>query len=78
MGWSERQDLNLRPPVPQTDALPGCATLRLWAAYTAKIQLGQCTLVAVMQQIVQSRTYVFEFLSQPQQIYVFTRHWIGR
>lgn len=26
--WSERQDLNLRPPVPQTDALPGCATLR--------------------------------------------------
>ncbi|CAA7621731.1 hypothetical protein MTBSS4_300023 [Magnetospirillum sp. SS-4] len=26
--WSERQDSNLRPPVPQTDALPGCATLR--------------------------------------------------
>ena len=27
--WSERQDLNLRPLVPQTSALPGCATLRL-------------------------------------------------
>src|SRR5579859_4135905 len=26
--WSERRDLNPRPPVPQTDALPGCATLR--------------------------------------------------
>ena len=26
--WSERPDLNRRPPVPQTDALPGCATLR--------------------------------------------------
>jgi hypothetical protein len=26
--WSERQDLNLRPLVPQTSALPGCATLR--------------------------------------------------
>src|SRR5579875_2208488 len=28
MLWSERRDLNPRPPVPQTDALPGCATLR--------------------------------------------------
>ena len=27
--WSERQDLNLRPPAPQAGALPGCATLRL-------------------------------------------------
>ena len=26
--WSGRQDLNLRPPVPQTDALPSCATAR--------------------------------------------------
>ena len=26
--WSERPDSNRRPPVPQTDALPGCATLR--------------------------------------------------
>src|SRR5206468_9452066 len=26
--WSGRQDSNLRPPVPQTDALPGCATPR--------------------------------------------------
>lgn len=26
--WSGRQDLNLRPPVPQTGALPNCATTR--------------------------------------------------
>ena len=26
--WSGRQDLNLRPPVPQTGALPSCATAR--------------------------------------------------
>ncbi len=26
--WSERRDSNPRPPVPQTDALPDCATLR--------------------------------------------------
>src|SRR6476646_10712446 len=26
--WSGRQDSNLRPPHPQCDALPGCATLR--------------------------------------------------
>jgi hypothetical protein len=26
--WSERQDLNLRPLVPQTSTLPGCATPR--------------------------------------------------
>lgn len=26
--WSERRDLNPRPPVPQTGVLPGCATLR--------------------------------------------------
>ena len=26
--WSPRQDLNLRPLVPQTSALPGCATRR--------------------------------------------------
>lgn len=30
--WSERRDSNPRPPVPQTDALPGCATLRPWGA----------------------------------------------
>ena len=35
--WSGRQDLNLRPPVPQTDALPGCATPRpdAWACRPA-------------------------------------------
>ncbi len=27
--WSEWQDLNLRPLVPQTSALPSCATPRL-------------------------------------------------
>ena len=26
--WSGRQDSNLRPPVPKTGALPGCATPR--------------------------------------------------
>ena len=26
--WSERQDLNLRPPPPQGGALPSCATSR--------------------------------------------------
>ena len=26
--WSGQQDLNLRPSVPQTDALPGCAMAR--------------------------------------------------
>lgn len=26
--WSGRQDSNLRPPHPQCDALPGCATSR--------------------------------------------------
>jgi hypothetical protein len=28
VGWSEWQDLNLRPPRPERGALPGCATLR--------------------------------------------------
>src|SRR6476620_3875330 len=32
-GWSGREDLNLRPPVPHTGALPGCATPRS-AEYT--------------------------------------------
>ncbi len=30
--WSGRQDSNLRPSVPKTDALPGCATPRTEAA----------------------------------------------
>src|SRR6476660_7305754 len=30
-GWSEWQDLNLRPPRPERGALPDCATLRLKA-----------------------------------------------
>ena len=28
LDWSGRQDSNLRPSVPKTDALPGCATPR--------------------------------------------------
>jgi hypothetical protein len=28
--WSERRDLNPRPPEPHSGALPGCATLRLY------------------------------------------------
>ena len=28
--WSGRQDLNLRPSAPKADALPGCATPRLF------------------------------------------------
>ena len=30
--WSGRRDLNPRPPVPQTGALPDCATPRRWAS----------------------------------------------
>src|SRR5512132_3157886 len=30
--WSGRQDVNLRPPDPQSGALPGCATPRLRSA----------------------------------------------
>src|SRR6218665_583102 len=32
--WSERRDSNSRPPAPQADALPGCATLRWPPFYT--------------------------------------------
>ena len=28
VGWSGREDLNLRPPAPKAGALPGCATPR--------------------------------------------------
>ena len=42
--WSGRQDLNLRPPVPQTGALPGCATPRLLNARRACVrQRRHCT-----------------------------------
>src|SRR4051794_19199615 len=34
-GWSEWQDLNLRPPRPERGALPDCATLRLKAGLIA-------------------------------------------
>ncbi len=40
--WSERQDLNLRPLVPQTSALPGCATLRQAVTSAREIRRGQC------------------------------------
>ena len=38
--WSERQDLNLRPPDPQSDALPGCATLRPIRLYRRSAPIG--------------------------------------
>src|ERR1700686_5135978 len=31
--WSGREDLNPRPPDPQSGALPSCATPRLWNRY---------------------------------------------
>ena len=31
--WSGRQDLNLRPSGPKPDALPGCATPRIYLLY---------------------------------------------
>ena len=37
--WSERRDSNPRPPVPQTDALPGCATLRPYQGKQRKRRL---------------------------------------
>src|SRR5579875_1402303 len=36
MLWSGRRDSNPRPPVPQTDALPGCATARPAAPLTGR------------------------------------------
>ena len=38
--WSERQDLNLRPPAPQAGALPGCATLRLDPSFGGRGLVG--------------------------------------
>ena len=37
---SERQDLNLRPPLPQSGALPSCATPRQNEVITAPIPLS--------------------------------------
>ena len=34
--WSERRDSNSRPSAPKADALPGCATLRLFAILPVK------------------------------------------
>ena len=31
--WSEREDLNLRPPTPHAGALPDCATPRIIEKY---------------------------------------------
>ena len=39
--WSGRQDLNLRPSVPKTDALPGCATPRHFAYNTMKLEIKE-------------------------------------
>jgi hypothetical protein len=38
--WSERRDSNPRPPVPQTDALPDCATLRPWGSHFGRYTPG--------------------------------------
>ena len=37
IGWSGQQDSNLRPPVPHTGALPGCAMPRLVRGYHAAV-----------------------------------------
>ena len=34
--WSEREDSNLRPPDPETGALPDCATLRHWRRFYSR------------------------------------------
>ena len=39
--WSGRQDSNLRPTVPKTVALPGCATPRLDASAIAFLRWDQ-------------------------------------
>ena len=39
--WSGRQDSNLRPPVPKTGALPGCATPRLNDVLNKHIAFGK-------------------------------------
>ena len=39
--WSGREDLNLRPPDPQSGALPGCATPRLQAGKPT-YNYGEC------------------------------------
>jgi hypothetical protein len=39
--WSERRDSNPRPLVPQTSALPGCATLRLGTGIRSSVFCGQ-------------------------------------
>ena len=39
--WSGRQDSNLRPPVPKTGALPGCATPRLNAVLNKQDTFGK-------------------------------------
>ena len=39
--WSGRQDSNLRPTVPKTVALPGCATPRLACLLTSSQKIGK-------------------------------------
>ena len=49
--WSGRQDLNLRPSVPKTDAIPSYATSRLFGApnknRTRNLQIRSLTLYPV-------------------------------
>src|SRR5580658_240307 len=44
VNWSERRDSNPRPPVPQTDALPDCATLRPWGNALFSVSYGVVSL----------------------------------
>ena len=53
--WSERQDLNLRPLVPQTSTLPGCATPRaalgMVLNYTLNIALNMiCSAASIINE----------------------------
>jgi hypothetical protein len=41
MFWSGQQDSNLRPSVPQTDALPDCAMARLGVRHIANGAQGK-------------------------------------
>ena len=41
LNWSERRDLNPRPFAPEANALPDCATLRLWESPQTKRLLGE-------------------------------------
>ena len=45
--WSEREDLNLRHSAPKADALPGCATLRIFMLILYQIFYALCEKTAM-------------------------------